>query len=825
MPRGKATSKSATKTDADETLPQSSAVEVKEIELTDPVDIISGGEGTCRLSKESELPNDISNVSAGANTSSNEGGDNSPPRKPKRLLAFTGSRKKDAKRGKSGDKTETSDNNKSASPRVGEPQSEQQSNKAEGKDLIANEKKKVACQSYRRQFFDDEHAYEDPSQLVNNSATRPQVHANEQNHLEKSKNERKTGMESIPSSPTSVKAGLSKSTESIKAAVKGLKEGHASMLSETSIPRSIFAALVALLLSLIVFLAVYFLLHSHAVLSIAVAILVYVVIFVSLGFMDGRRVKCLVLLLLPSAWSQAGRLALYVLLGYFAITGPLCNMVGNVKTVGNSVKCVNNERPDMVERIAQTFGKVQRCVTQQRVRLSKMNNSLDIECLEQRCSITKEQFKLKCEAKDYNIAPTMCKLSQNISCSDEPRFTQSPQDCHEKLRERFCQTEFQEILEFLDEVGSDDDGCGFLEIISMLFPLLILLVLYEGYKYEKNYRTFNSFHNFFLTGHFQVIDQSRSSCDRNAVLPLKKVELRKHVRPGRIGYLTDSEKHELWKNLRTYLTALLIVLFLILADLYMFRIFDLDIDRRAKLNTDLPSTNISKLPIDMNKTNETSNKTSNETSNKTMVTNNVTGKDANTTLAPTTSYKLDLRNEHDCMVNVDPPSSISKIILPIVLILVVLVIALQAHVTRLRWYICSRLYQMREKERVFYLYNKILEDRVKLGDDCRKRMKCYHREMETLKSLEITRVLAGQAPWLAKIFNFFHINSRQCIICKDTEKPEFKMCHGLDCSGVYCLTCSFDIDKKCLYCDTELKHSLSVNKADGKDLSSKESLV
>ena len=814
MPRGKAASKSATKTDADETIPRGSAVEMKEIELTDPIDIICGKQGTCKLSKESALPNDISNASAGANTSKN---DDLPPRKPKRLLAFAGRRKKDAKRGKSGDKSETSDNNKPASPRVETPQTEEQSNKSEeGEDIIAKEKNKIACQSYKRQFFDDEHAYEDPSQLVNNSATLPQVHTSEQNHRENRKNERKTGMESIPSSPTSIKSGLSKSTESIKAAVKGLKEGHASMMSETSIPRSIFAALVALLLSLIVFLAVYFLLHSHAVLSIAVAILVYVVIFVNVGFMNGKRVKCLVLLLLPSVWSQAGRLALYLLLGYFAITGPLCNMVGNVKTVGNSVKCMNNERPDMVERIIKSFDGVQRCITHRRVLLSNTNNSVDIACLKQRCSITKEQFKHKCEAKDYNIAPILCKLSQNISCTDKPHFTRSLQDCPKKLRERFCQTEFQKLLEFLDDAGSDDDGCRFLGIISLLFPLLILLVLYEGYKYEKDYRTFNGFHNFFLTGHFQVIDQSRSSCDRNAVLPLKKVELRKHVRPGRICYLTNIEKRELCNNLKTYLTVLLIVVLLILADLYMFRIFDLDAKHKAKLNNDLPSTNISKLSVDMNKTMD---------NNATNSTNNVTRDDSNATLTPANSSFLDLRIKDVCTMNVDPPGSISKIVLPVVLALLLLMIVFQAQVTRLRWYICSRLYEMREKERVFYLYNKILEDRVQLGDDCRKKMKCYHREMETLKSLEITRILAGQAPWLKKIFNFFHINSRRCIICKDREKPEFKVCHGLDCSGVYCLTCSFDIDKKCLYCDTELKHSLSLQQADGKDLSSKESLV
>ncbi len=556
-----------------------------------------------------------------------------------------------------------------------------------------------------------------------------------------------------------------KSTESIKAAVKGLKEG--SIMSETSIPRSIFAGLVALLLSLIVFLAVYFLLHCPVLISVAVAILVYVVIFVNLGFMDGKRMKCMILLLLPSVCSRGGRLALYLLLGYFAITGPLCNMVGNVKTVSNSMKCMNNEQREVFRGIMKTFEAAQRCISDNQVLAITANKSMEFKCLEQTC----------------------------LSVKDE----------------------FHDILGFLEEVSSDDDGCGFLEIVSMLFPLLILFVLYEGYNYENNYRTYNNFHNFFLTGHFLIIAQSQGSCDQDAVLPLRKVELRKNVRPATVFNLTDVEKKELWNNLKTYLLALFIVLFLIVVDLYMFRAFDLK-NEKVQLEDDIVLTNISEHFVDMNKTTQHNNETK-------LLLSNATVSKVNTTSVPNISATPPVETTNICFANVEPPGSISKIILPIILSLLLLVIIFQAHVSRLQWYICSRLYTMTEKKRVFYLYNKILEDRIQLMEDCRQKKESYHRETRTLNSLQITRILGKQLPWLSKIFKFFHINLRRCIICNDPEKPEFKVCHGFDCSGVYCLTCSFNIDKKCLYCDTELKHSLSQKQPDGKDLTSKESLV
>jgi hypothetical protein len=745
------------------------------------------------------------------NTVSNEGNDSSLPRKPKRLLTyFTGS-KKDAKRA-DGDETHSSDNNKPASPEKETPQ-KQQSIKAE-RDNASPKKKKNICQSYKRQFYDDGHAYEDPSLLLNNSGS--PLHMNEQNYLENPKdaNTRKkpSKMEERPSSPNSVKSGLSKSTESIKAAAKGLKQG--SILSETSAARSIFAVLVALLLSLIVFLAVYFLLHCHAVLSVAVAVLVYVVIFINLGFMNGKRMKCMILLLLPSVCSRGGRLALYILLGYFVITGPLCNFVGNAKAVRNSMKCMNNERPEVFRGIIKTFEAAQHCINNKQALDTNANKSIKVECLEQRCLSIKDKFEEKCRLRDHKIAPTVCNSSAELFCMNET-FPRTLESCPEKFSDEYCYNEFHEILEFL-EVGSDDDGCGFLEIFSMLFPLLILFVLYEGYNYENNYRTYNDFHNFFLTGHFQVIDQSRSSCDREAVLPLKKVELRKHVRPATVLNMTEVEKKELWSNLKTFLIALLIVLFFILVDLYMFRTFDLRSNEKVQSDSNVLQRNISNHLIDTNKTIESTNETT---------VSNLTSFELNTTSVPKVGTSPPDETTNICLANVDPPGSITKIILPIILCLLLLVIVCHAHMSRLRWYICSRLYIMREKERVFYLYNKILEDRVQLMEDCRKRMKTYHREKRTLDSLVVTRILAQQLGWLSKIFMFFHFNLRRCIICNDSEKPEFKVCHGLDCSGVYCLTCSFDIDKKCLYCDTELKHSLAEKQLDGKDLTSKESLV
>ena len=344
----------------------------------------------------------------------------------------------------------------------------------------------------------------------------------------------------------------------------------------------------------------------------------------------------------------------------------------------------------------------------------------------------------------------------------------------------------------------------------MLLPLLILVLFHEAYNYEKNYRTYNDFHNYFLTGYFQCIDQSRSSCDREAVLPLRKVELRKHVRPA-VCHLSESEKTTLYGSLKTYLLFLLLVLFVILADYYTFTMFNIKSDKEP---------DVSNFPHFENKSliQKMAENVSSIGGNRT---NNVTAAGNLFQLPDMTD-----NNEDVCLVTVESVGSISKVVIPILLSILLIVILLQAYIMRLQWCICSRFYNEREKERVFYLYNKILEDRILLVEKCRKQMKCYNREIKTLKSMEPTRILAQQAKWLSKVFKFSRINLRKCIICNDSEKSSFKFCHGTDCLGAYCLECSFDIDKKCLYCDTELKGSLSVQQADDEQvLCSKESLV
>lgn len=803
MPRGKGLFKAITATkqhddnkSANEDLGHCSGVRMKDVEQTAAAAAVKEEDET--ISRADDVST-VGNTSVDSSTRhEKENEDDSAPNKPKRLFMITGCRKKDAKREKS---KETA--------HEGEPQACETDTTLQQKtktDSLNDVQVVAIAKAAKRNSSGVEHPYEDPSELINNSTT-PREEDNKNNSSKpKAKKKSRKNMKQMQA-PHSQKA----STESIKAAVK--ETSRSSVMSEHSIARTTFAFLVALLLSLIMFLAFYFLLQSHPVLAAVLAVLMYSVVFLTLGFLDGSRLKCLMLLFLPSVCSRGGKVSLYVLLLFFAIKGPLCDTIGNIKSVRGLIQCVNNEHSGELEATStKAFHAAQHCTLDypKNSTKAKSNQSMQasLACLKKSCFAVKEKFEWRCAMERPRISPKICSFARSLTCNNS-KFLRNRKDCP-KLNQTPCQKEWDEILGFLGE--DDNDGCGFLEIIGMLLPLLILLLFNEAYNYEKNYLTHNDFHNYFLTGNFQCIDQSRSSCDREAVLPLRKVELRKHVRPA-VCHLSDSEKTRLYGSLKTYLLFLLVVLFVILANYYTFTMFHIKSDKNSNVSNFFHSENkgLHKVLHKVQKIENVSSIGGNRTNNFT---------------APGNLFQLPDTNEDICSVTVQSVGSISKVIIPTLLSILLTIILLQAYIARLQWFICSRFYNDREKERVFYLYNKILEDRIVSVEKCQKQMKCYNRKLKTLKSLEPTRILAQQAKWLAKVFKFFHINLRKCIICNDSEKSSFKFCHGADCSGAYCLECSFDIDKKCLYCDTELKGSLSV-KQDGDEqvLCSKESLV
>lgn len=803
MPRSKGLFKAITATkqhdnkSANEDLGQCSSVRMKDVEQTAAAAAVKEEEDETISKADVSSTGDTSVESSARHEKENEA--DSVPNKPRRLFMITGCKKKDAKRGKS---KETDADMVQEEPQACEADTTSQ----QIADTDSLNDVQVVAKAAKRNSRGDEHPYEDPSLLLNNSST-PRVEDNKNNSSKpkaKKTSRKKMKEEQAPQSP-----GLNKSTESIKAAVKAVSEGP-SVMSEHSVARSTFAFLVALLLSLIMFLAFYFLLQSHPVLAVVLAILIYSVVSLILGFLDGTRLKCLLLLFLPSVCSEGGKLALYIVLLFFAIKGPLCDTIGNIKSVRGSIQCVNNQHSGELEAMTKAFHAAQYCTRNypQNSTKSKSNQSMEasLGCLKKSCLVVKEKFKRECAMERPRISPKLCSLARGLSCNNS-RFLKNLESCP-KSDQTPCQKELDKILGFFGE--EEEDCCGFLEIVAMLLPLLILVLFHEAYNYEKNYRTYNDFHNYFLTGYFQCIDQSRSSCDREAVLPLRKVELRKHVRPA-VCHLSESEKTTLYGSLKTYLLFLLLVLFVILADYYTFTMFNIKSDKEP---------DVSNFPHFENKSliQKMAENVSSIGGNRT---NNLTAAGNLFQLPDMTD-----NNEDVCLVTVESVGSISKVVIPILLSILLIVILLQAYIMRLQWRICSRFYNEREKERVFYLYNKILEDRILLVEKCRKQMKCYNREIKTLKSMEPTRILAQQAKWLSKVFKFSRINLRKCIICNDSEKSSFKFCHGTDCLGAYCLECSFDIDKKCLYCDTELKGSLSVQQADDEQvLCSKESLV
>ncbi|KAJ7365372.1 DC-STAMP-like protein [Desmophyllum pertusum] len=285
----------------------------------------------------------------------------------------------------------------------------------------------------------------------------------------------------------------------------------------------------------------------------------------------------------------------------------------------------------------------------------------------------------------------------------------------------------------------EGEHCGFVKILAMLLPLLGLVVLYEAYRYHKLYLSCNEFDNHFLTLRFKSIeDMRKSSGAADLLVPLKKAELQRFVQPTGCR-LAESEKRNMLKYLLFYFIYLIFALMVILLDHYFYLV----------VTNEEPQSNI-----------------------------------------------------HKRCINGDLKSldMVYVIILSTLLGILLLIILLQAFILRLRRLITSRFYPRRERKRIAYLYYKLLEERKTFYKSVIENMNNFSEETEMLNRLDAVLVLCNNFSWIKAVFEFVGINIRRCAVCGTGLNRKYLYCDTEDCDVIYCRTCFWDLENKCLGC-------------------------
>ena len=590
-----------------------------------------------------------------------------------------------------------------------------------------------------------------------------------------------------------------RSEESLKDAECTIRETKEKLLTPKRRPkmRILLGMLLGLMLGVLIFLTLYLLTRLHVVVCVVSALIIAVVVATIFGFLDKTRLQCIVLLIFPSLFASGGKISLWLIIMFFIISGPVCNFIENVRIVAVSRGCqmslgysadsltdnssVNLPRIVMVnENNRAAVRQVQKYENISHALQSYINYSLLLSSFDGNDNLTGDDSSSGvicmrylhrahniCSSEIKNIysectqtlggirrdLKTKCDFISPKNACDHLTEAQIANTCqHMNTANTNTLIRVKKILEQLperlqtQEIQPDEDPsvlasgglCEFIAIVAMLLPLLLLLVLYEAYRYHKLYLSSNEFDNHYLTTRFKAIeDMRKSSGAADLLVPLKKAELQKFVQPT-VCQLAEPEKANMLQYLLVYLIYLLFALIMILLD-YFFHVV---------ITKEEPQSNISKR----------------------------------------------------CNGHLKRPQELYTIILSTLLGVLLLIILLQPFVLRLRRLIASRFYPRRERKRIAYLYYKLLEERKTFYKSVIENMNNFSEETEMLNRLDAVLVLCNNFSWIKKVLEFVGVNIRRCAVCGAGLNKKYLFCDTEDCDVIYCRTCFWDLENKCLGC-------------------------
>lgn len=554
--------------------------------------------------------------------------------------------------------------------------------------------------------------------------------------------------------------------------------------------RIFLGTLSGLLLGVFIFLTLFLLTGQHVITCTVSAFLIALVVGTIFGFLDKTRLQCIVLLIFPSLFALGGKICLWLLITFFLVSGPLCNFIGNVRVVALSRSCLmaadssaenssvnpavftaNEDNRAILQRV-QKFENISHALQtyiNNSLRLTSFNRNgnltsgvtsttSEVICMRHLdsayniCSAEVEKMYTKC-AQTSDKIPGICEVisAKNICLPiSEYHITNACRSIAEEKVNMLLQ--IKEIIDKsphplqMNEIQREGETahiapgelCEFTAIIVMLLPLLALLVLYEAYNYHKRYLSCNEFDNHYLTVRFKAIeDMRKSSGVADLLVPLKKGELQQFVQPTAC-HLAKAEKTSLLKCLLAYIIYTLFALSIVLLD-YFFHIV---------VTNEEPQSNIS----------------------------------------------------NRCQGALQSPREQHTVILSALLGVLLLIILLQSFLLRLRRLISSRFYPRRERKRIAYLYYKLLEERKTFYKSVIEKMNNFAEETEILNRLDAVLVLCNHFSWIKKVLEFVGVCIRRCAVCGTGLSRNYLLCDTEDCDVIYCRTCFWDLENKCLGC-------------------------
>ncbi|XP_055606658.1 protein sneaky [Uranotaenia lowii] len=314
-------------------------------------------------------------------------------------------------------------------------------------------------------------------------------------------------------------------------------------------------------------------------------------------------------------------------------------------------------------------------------------------------------------------------------------------------------------------------------ILNKMFSFVFLKVILAALRYHQNYTGKIDFENFYITEYFRHVDQRRKKEGKLGLLPLRKIEA-----SNMVNLKSKACKQMEIRKILVYLILLLLqtisATIFILMDHLFYETLHI-VAERSRVDFTQEGFH------DVNVT------VSGDGLIARMVRRSVEGMNM--------EVKLNLiTNNEECLPRPSKLEVWSFVQIYSLLLGIAILILNEAYVNRLRRLICAWFYPKRERQRVLFLYNRMLKRRKTLRQMLIQRMQEQirrHRYGSTLDFLDrVIFFYPSCCGWLK------FVRKKACSICDSRGANHYNDCSSYDCFLTYCDDCWIDLGQTCLAC-------------------------
>ncbi|XP_062550681.1 protein sneaky [Armigeres subalbatus] len=327
-------------------------------------------------------------------------------------------------------------------------------------------------------------------------------------------------------------------------------------------------------------------------------------------------------------------------------------------------------------------------------------------------------------------------------------------------------------------------------IWEKFFALVILRVTLNALSYHQKYLKKIDFENHYISEYFIHIDQRRIYQGKVNILPLRRIE-RSHLVDLESASCTRLEFRKIIVQLLTLVLQSTSASVFVLLDALFFETLDI-VSRNSRvefkqeghhdINVTVTGTGVIAM----------------------MVRRSVEGFKS--------QFRVDvLTSNEECLPRPHKLDDWDLAKIYLLLLGVAVLVLNEAYINRLKRLICAWFYPKREKQRILYLYNRMLKRRKQLHRSLVEKLKEYIRMMKYGATLDFLNRLQFYLPACCGWIRMVH--KKSCSLCGYNKAKTLNECNNYNCFLAYCDECWQDVKQECLACKagSVLDHDCSID--------------